>query len=84
MLIAAGTYEFSWSATSGCLAMFSQSALCISHSVIMEAIEPGTVVLNAQGSSSSPRRVMTISSGTVQLIGLNITGGYTSYVSEMT
>ena len=79
MLIAAGTYEFS-SAMSGC----SQSALCISRSVIMEAIEPGTVVLNAQGSSSSPRRVMTINSGTVQLIGLNITGGYISNVSEMT
>ena len=78
MLIAAGTYEFS-SAMSGC----SQSALCINRSVIMEAIEPGTVVLNV--SESNPTRVMTIDSGTVQLIGLTITGGYTSLsVSEMT
>jgi len=39
----------------------------------------GSVVLDAQASSSSPRRVLHInlgSSGVVQLIGLNITGGY--------
>jgi len=39
----------------------------------------GSVVLDAQASSSSPRRVLNInpgSSGVVQVIGLNITGGY--------
>jgi hypothetical protein len=39
----------------------------------------GSVVLDAQASSSSPRRVLYInpgSSGVVQVIGLGITGGY--------
>ena len=39
----------------------------------------GSVVLDAQASTSSPRRVLNInpgSSGVVQVIGLNITGGY--------
>ena len=39
----------------------------------------GSVVLHAQASSSSPRRVLNInpgSSGVVQVIGLNITRGY--------
>ena len=40
---------------------------------------PGSVVLHAQASSSSQRRVLNINpgpSGVVQVIGLNITGGY--------
>jgi hypothetical protein len=56
--------------------------LSITRSVALEAAVAGSVVLNAQASSSSQRRVLTInlgSSGVVQLIGLSITGGYTSY-----
>jgi biotin carboxyl carrier protein len=52
--------------------------LSITRSVILEAAVAGSVVLDAQASSSSPRRVLNInpgSLGVVQLIGLNITGG---------
>ena len=55
--------------------------LSITRSVILEAAVAGSVVLNAQASSSSQRRVLNInpgSSGVVQLIRLSITGGYTS------
>ena len=53
--------------------------LNVSRSVILEAAVAGSVILNAQASSSSQRRVVNInpgSLGVVQLIGLNITGGY--------
>ena len=53
--------------------------LSITRSVVLEAAAGATVTLNAQASSSSPRRVLNInpgSSGVVQLIGLGITGGY--------
>ena len=53
--------------------------LIVTRSVILEAAAGATVTLNAQASSSSPRRVLNIApglSGVVQLIGLNITGGY--------
>ena len=59
------------------------SELSITRSVILEAAAGATVTLNAQASSSSQRRVLYIdpgSSGVVQLIGLRITGGYTSSV----
>ena len=52
------------------------SALCIGHNVSLEALEPGTAVLDAQGSHLAARRVAYISSGTVELLGLKITGGY--------
>ena len=55
--------------------------LSITRSVILEAAVAGSVVLNAQASSSSQRRVLNInpgSSGVVQLIRLSITGGYAS------
>jgi hypothetical protein len=55
------------------------ATLSITRSVVLEAAVAGSVVLDAQSSSSSPRRVLNInpgSSGVVQLIGLNITGGY--------
>ena len=55
------------------------SELSITRSVILEAAAGATVTLNAQASSSSPRRVLYISpgpSGFVQLIRLSITGGY--------
>ena len=59
--------------------------LSVTRAVIIEAAVAGTVVLDAQATSSSQRRVLNInagsSSGVVQLIGLNITGGYISYVS---
>ena len=57
--------------------------LSISRSVVLVAAVAGSVVLDAQASSSSPRRVLYInpgSIGVVQLIGLNITGGYNSNV----
>eukprot|EP00900_Chrysochromulina_parva_P018284 jgi/Chrpa1/26457/Chrysochromulina_OHIO_Genome00022830-RA len=55
--------------------------LSITRSVVLEAAVAGSVVLNAQASSSSQRRVLNInpgSLGVVQLIGLNITGGNTA------
>ncbi len=58
--------------------------LSIYRSVILEAAVAGSVTLQAQASSSSPRRVLMIDlgspSGFVQLIGLNITGGYVNPV----
>ena len=66
IVLASGTYNLT-------------SELSITRSVILEAAVAGSVVLNAQASSSSPRRVLYInpgSMGVVQLIGLNITGGY--------
>ena len=57
--------------------------LSITRSVVLEAAVAGSVVLNAQANSLSPRRVLYInpgSLGVVQLIRLNITGGYRSDV----
>ena len=57
--------------------------LSVTRSVTIEAAVPGSVVLDAQASSSAQRRVMNInpgSSGVVNLVGLNITGGYLSSV----
>ena len=54
--------------------------LSVTRAVVIEAAVAGTVVLDAQATSLSQRRVLNInagSSGVVQLIGLNITGGYT-------
>jgi hypothetical protein len=66
IVLASGTYNLT-------------AELSITRSVILEAAAGATVTLNAQASSSSPRRVLNInpgSSGVVQLIGLGITGGY--------
>jgi parallel beta-helix repeat protein len=55
--------------------------LTVTRSVIIEAAVAGSVILNAQASSSSHRSVLNInpgSSGVVQVIGLSITGGYTT------
>ena len=52
--------------------------LSITRSVILEAAVAGSVVLDAQASVGSPRRVLNINPGTsgiVQINGLNITGG---------
>jgi hypothetical protein len=53
--------------------------LNITRSVVLEAAVAGSVVLDAQASSSSLRRVLIIDAGSlgvVKMIGLNITGGY--------
>jgi hypothetical protein len=57
--------------------------LSITKSLILEAAVTGSVILNAQASSSSPRRVLNInpgSLGVVQVIGLNMTGSYQDQV----
>ena len=67
ILLAAGTYELTTDMCAG-------AAVCISRTLIIEAEVPGAVVFNAMGGE---RRVFDIQSGgTVELIGLNITGGY--------
>ena len=56
--------------------------LSVTRSVVLEAAVAGSVVLDAQAGSSSPRRVLEIdpgSLGVVQLIGLNMTGGYKNH-----
>jgi hypothetical protein len=66
IVLAPGTYMFS-------------AELNVDRSVILEAAVAGSVVLNAQASSSSWRRVLNINPGSlgiVQVTGLNITGGY--------
>jgi len=73
IVLASGTYNLS-------------AELSITRSVILEAAAGATVILNAQASSSSPRRVLYINpgpSGIVQLIGLNITGGYIDFVCAL-
>ena len=58
---------------------YLNAELSITRSVILEAVVVGSVILNAQASYSIQRRVLNInpgSSGVVQLIGLNLTGGY--------
>ena len=54
--------------------------LSVTRAVTIEAAVPGSVVLDAQGSSSARRRVLNINpasaSDAVELIGLNVTGGY--------
>jgi len=57
---------------------YLSAELSITRSLILEAAVAGSVVLDAQANSSSPRRVLNInlgSLGVVQVIGLNITGG---------
>jgi hypothetical protein len=73
IVLAPGTYYLS-------------AELSITRSVVLEAEVAGSVVLHAQASSSSMYRVLYIdlgSSGVVQLIGLNITGGYQVSVLQM-
>ena len=73
ILVAAGTYDFTSDMCSG-------SAVCIDRALTIEAQVPGSVVLDAKGG----RRVFEIqSSGTAELIGLNITGGSTSLVQSV-
>ena len=48
--------------------------LSIGKNIVLEAAQPGTVVLDGQGST----RILSIASGIVHLIGLHLTGGYTN------
>ena len=60
-----------------------RAELNVTRSVVLEAAVAGSVVLEAQANSSSLRRVLFINAGllgVVQMIGLNITGGYMSDV----
>ena len=60
-----------------------RAELNVTRSVVLEAAVAGSVVLEAQANSSSLRRVLFINAGllgVVQMIGLNITGGYMNYV----
>jgi len=73
ILVAAGTYDFTSDMCSG--SAVDGSAVCIDRALTIEAQVPGSVVLDAKGG----RRVFNIqSSGTAELIGLNITGGSAS------
>ena len=65
---------------------YLSAQLSVTRSVVIEAAVAGSVVLDARASSSSQRQVLFIdpgSSGVVQLIGLNITGGYAVSVLQM-
>ena len=76
IIIAPGTYTFT---ADDCRDHLSVgAALCIDRDVIIEAAVPGSVVLDAGGSSSNTeRRMLFIKGGaTVELIGLMITGGF--------
>jgi hypothetical protein len=63
IVIAPGTY-------------YLTAELSITRSVIIEAAVAGSVIVNAQTSSSMVLNINPGPSGVVQLIGLNITGGY--------
>ena len=77
ILLAAGTYELT---SDMCTVAPYGSAVCIDRALTIEAEVPGAVVLNAMGA----RRVFEIQSGgTVELIGLNITGGSADYVQSV-
>jgi len=73
ILLAAGTYNLTSDMCTG-------SAICIDRALTIEAQVPGSVVLDAKGG----RRVFEIQYGrTAELIGLNITGGYASWVQSV-
>ena len=72
ILLAAGTYELTSNVCTG-------SAVCISRTLTIEAEVPGAVVLNAMGAR---RGFEILSGGTVELIGLNITGGWDASVQS--
>ena len=75
-MLKAGTYEFDDDMCSN----EGGSALCINRDVTIEAEVAGSVVLNAKGA----RRVIYVAAaGRAELVGLNITGGQTDYVSSL-
>jgi hypothetical protein len=63
-----GTFAFTSDACSG---PHYNAALCVNRDVVIEAVTPGTVVLDAR----RLRTLLFISQGTVELIGLRIKGG---------
>ena len=72
-MLAEGTYAFSDT-------MCSRSALCITRALVLEAVVPGSVILDALNSGgSTPRRVVYIETSSaadvVGLVGLVITRG---------
>ena len=77
--MATGVYEFAdsmcFTAASGNDADTIGSAFCIDRTVTIEAMDAGTVELDAKGQ----RRVISIgSAGVATLIGLSITGGFST------
>ena len=75
IVIAPGTYKF-FTGSKCALYTKGYSALCIDRDVTIEAAVAGTVVLDAQGTEASERRVILITGGAPKLINLVITGGY--------
>ena len=78
----AGTYEFDddMYSSQGSWALCS-SALCIERPVTIEAEVAGSVVLDAKGA----RPVIYVSpAGRAELVGLNITGGFSDSVGFLT
>ena len=73
ILLAAGTYELTSDMCTG-------SAVCIDRALTIEVQVPGAVVLEAMGA----RRVFEIQSGGMaELIGLDITGGYSVQTARL-
>lgn len=89
ILISSGSYTF---AASMCGNAPSQSsALCLNRSIVLEAVVPGTVILNATGVDGAERRVLYINpnnaTNEIVLRGLDITGGLSAqgagvYIAE--
>jgi len=79
ILLAVGTYELTSNMCPS--SVVSGAAVCISRNLTIEAEQPGAVVLDAMGRN----RVIIIPQPgvTVELIGLNITGGYASKVQSV-
>ena len=73
IVLVAGTYELLAESEACDLS----SWFCIGHNVTLEAETPGTVVLDAK----RQRRVFSVKGTGVELIGLNITGGYVMLAS---
>ena len=85
-MLVAGTYEFAGDMCPDVASDDSYgydddvsigSALCIDRHVTIEAEVAGSVVLDAKGA----RRVIYVTAGRAELIGLNITGGAAYSVS---
>ena len=75
LVLAPGVYEMD---PSDVCTTSSSSWLCVNRdNLIIEAAEPGSVVLNA---TKQGRRVLYITASGAELIGLNITGGEASTV----
>ena len=75
-----GIYEFTDDMCPD-LGWWLSSALCIDRPVTIEAEVAGSVVLDAKGA----RRVIYVAAAVrAELVGLNITGGATEYVSFLT